>query len=69
MLINQGYAAGQSDNLANSLWVAYHVRDLPHLPTPAARPEKLVTDRRTAARLAPEDYANTGYDRGQMAPN
>jgi endonuclease G len=69
VLINQGYAVGYSDNLANPLWVAYHVRDLAHLPTPAARPDKFETDRRTAARVAPEDYANSGYDRGHMAPN
>jgi endonuclease G len=69
VLTNQGYAVGYSDALGNPVWAAYHVRDLAQLPTPAARPEKFETDRRTAARVAPEDYANSGYDRGHLAPN
>jgi endonuclease G len=69
VLINRGYAVGYSDALGNPVWVAYHVRDLARLPTPAARPDKFETDRRTAARVAPADYANSGYDRGHLAPN
>jgi endonuclease G len=69
VLINQGYAVGYSDALGNPVWAAYHMRDRATLPTPAARPDKFETDRRTAARVAPEDYANSGYDRGHMAPN
>jgi endonuclease G len=69
VLINQGYVVGYSDALGNPVWAAYHVRDLANLPSPAARPEKFETDRRTAARVAPEDYANSGYDRGHLAPN
>ena len=69
VLINRGYAVGYSDALGNPVWVAYHVRDLAALPTPAARPDKFETDRRTAARVAPADYANSGYDRGHLAPN
>jgi endonuclease G len=68
-LTNQGYAVGYSDALGNPVWAAYHLRDLARLPTPAARPEKFETDKRTAARVAPEDYTNSGYDRGHMAPN
>lgn len=69
VLTNQGYAVGYSDALGNPVWAAYHVRDLPTIPPPAARPEKFEADRRTAARVAPEDYTNSGYDRGHMAPN
>ena len=69
VLTNQGYAVGYSDALGNPVWAAYHVRDLPRLPTPAARPDKFETDRRTAARVAPGDYAASGYDRGHLAPN
>lgn len=45
------------------------MRDLARLPTPGARPDKFETDRRTAARVAPGDYAASGYDRGHLAPN
>jgi endonuclease G len=69
VLKNRGYVAGYSDALGNPLWVAYHVRDLANVPTPPRRPEKFEVDRRTAARVAPEDYASSGYDRGHMAPN
>ncbi len=69
VLINQGYVVGYSDALANPVWAAYHVRDLARLPTSVARPDKFETDRRTAARVAPEAYARSGYDRGHLAPN
>lgn len=69
VLTNQGYAVGYSDALGNPVWAAYQVRDLARLPTPAARPDKFETDRRTAARVAPGDYAASGYDRGHLAPN
>ena len=69
VLTNQGYVVGYSDALANPVWAAYRVRDLARLPTPAARPDRFEVDRRTAARVAPDDYANSGYDRGHMAPN
>jgi len=69
VLTNQGYAVGYSDALGNPLWAAYRVRDLATLPVAAARPEKFETDRRTAARVASDDYTNSGYDRGHLAPN
>ncbi len=69
VLTNQGYAVGYSDALGNPVWAAYRVRDLATLPAAGARPEKFETDRRTAARISPTDYANSGYDRGHLAPN
>ncbi len=69
VLTNRAYAVGYSDALGNPVWAAYHVQDLAKIPTPAARPEKFEVDRRTVARVAPEDYANSGYDRGHLAPN
>jgi endonuclease G len=69
VLTNQAYVVGYSDVLGNPLWAAYHVRDLGSIPRPAARPGKFETDRRTAAHVASADYANSGYDRGHMAPN
>jgi endonuclease G len=69
VLTNQAYAVGYSDALGNPVWAAYHMRDLANLPTPAARPEKFEVDKRTTARVATEDYSNSGYDRGHLAPN
>lgn len=69
VLKNQAYLVGYSDALGNPLWVAYHIKDLAKLPTPPRRPDKFETDRRTAARVAPDDYSGSGYDRGHMAPN
>lgn len=69
VLTNRGYAVGYSETLRNPVWAAYRVADLDRLPRPGARPEKFEVDRRTAARVAPEDYAGSGYDRGHLAPN
>lgn len=69
ILTNRGYVVGYCDALATPLWAAYHVRDLPDIPRPHQRPEKFEVDRRTAARVAPEDFSGSGYDRGHLAPN
>ncbi len=69
VLANRGYVVGYSDTLGNPLWAAYRVADLPRIPTPPARPEKFEVDRRTAARVPPESYSGSGYDRGHLAPN
>jgi endonuclease G len=45
------------------------MRDLPRIPAPAARPGKFEVDRRTEARVAPDEYSGSGYDRGHLAPN
>lgn len=67
LLENSSYAVGYSENLKNPLWVAYRVFDVPELRSgerPAFR-----TDRRTRARVTPDAYRGSGYDRGHMAPN
>ena len=69
LLTNRAYAVGYSDALGNPLWAAYRVQDLATIPASPPRPEKFETDRRTVARIAPEDYTNSGYDRGHLAPN
>lgn len=69
VLANRGFVVGYSDTLANPLWAAYRVPDLPRIPTPPARPDKFEVDRRTAARVAPDSYSGSGYDRGHLAPN
>ena len=69
VLNNRAYVVGYSDALATPLWAAYRVGDVPSIPRPAPRPDKFEVDRRTAARVRPEDYAGSGYDRGHLAPN
>lgn len=69
LLTNRGYLAGYSDVLANPLWAAYRVADVDPLPAPGERPERFETDPRTVARVEPEAYSGTGYDRGHVAPN
>ncbi len=69
VLTNRGYVVGYSDAWGDPAWVAYHVRDLGKLSSPPPRPDKFEVDRRTAARVSPEDYSGSGYDRGHLAPN
>lgn len=69
LLTNHGYVVGYSDVLETPLWAAYRMQDLAQIPVPRARPEKFEVDRRTTARVGPEVYADSGYDRGHLAPN
>jgi DNA/RNA endonuclease G, NUC1 len=69
LLTNRAYLAGYSETLGNPLWVAYRVSDVSPLPAPAERPERFEVDVRTVARVAPDAYTGSGYDRGHMAPN
>ncbi|MCY2924475.1 MAG: DNA/RNA non-specific endonuclease [Planctomycetota bacterium] len=68
LLTNQGYLVGYSEKHKDPVWVAYRlfkVANAPALP----RPKKFTVDSRTEAKVKSSDYANTGYDRGHMAPN
>lgn len=69
LLANTAYLVGYSDALANPLWAAYRVPDVDPLPEAPARPERFEADSRTVARVGPEAYTNSGYDRGHLAPN
>lgn len=69
VLVNRGYVVGYNDARGNPAWAAYHLRDLPALPTPPPRPDTFSVDRRTLARVSPEAYAGSGFDRGHLAPN
>jgi endonuclease G len=69
ILTNRGYVVGYDDTRATPAWVAYRMRDLPKLPPAPPRPDKFVTDRRTAARVSSHAYSGSGYDRGHLAPN
>lgn len=69
VLVNRGYVVGYNDARGSPAWAAYHVRDLAQLPAALPRPAKFSIDRRTTARIAPESYNDSGYDRGHLAPN
>ncbi|HWL14378.1 MAG TPA: DNA/RNA non-specific endonuclease [Opitutus sp.] len=69
ILKNRGYVVGYSDAHGNPAWVAYRVADLENIPATPPRPEKFEVDRRTTARVSPDAYTNSGYDRGHLAPN
>lgn len=68
-LVNRGYTVGYSDVLESPVWAAYRVADRDGLPPPAARPDRFAVDLRTTARVTPEAYSGSGYDRGHLAPN
>ena len=67
-LVNQGYIVAYDETRKNPAWAAYFVpaeRKFGPLP----RPSRFITDRRTGASVTHDDYTNTGFDRGHMAPN
>ena len=69
VLSNRGYVVGYYEAKGNPAWVAYRIRNVQPIPTPAPRPEFFEIDGRTAARISSDDYRNSGYDRGHLAPN
>lgn len=69
VLANSGYVLGYSDTLRNPLWAAYRLWDLPTIPEPPRRPDRFAVDLRTVARVQPEDFSGSRYDRGHLAPN
>lgn len=65
---NPGFAVGYSELRASPLWVAYIARD-PSSGPPLARPDDFSVDGRTLRRIDSDDYRNSGYNRGHLAPN
>jgi len=68
MLANQGYMAGYSESRGSPLWVCYRL-DKTDTDKAPPRPSGFKADNRTESRINSDDYTNTGYDRGHMAPN
>jgi len=68
VLTNIGYLSGYCEARHNPAWVGFSISSLTVGPT-ARRPAKFLTDGRTTSRVTHQDYSNTGFDRGHMAPN
>lgn len=68
VLVNRGYMAGYSEFHRNPAWVCYRVVRVDGTDAPE-RPGSFKRDKRTKARIVSDDYTNTGYDRGHMAPS
>jgi len=69
VLTNLGYVVGYYEAKGNPAWVAYRIRDIGTIPPVAPRPDRFEIDHRTAARVSPQYYERSGYDRGHLAPN
>ena len=68
VLTNIGYLSGYCEARRNPAWVSFSISSITVSST-AKRPSKFFTDTRTTSRVAHQDYSNSGYDRGHMAPN
>lgn len=67
VLTNEAYLVGYSETNRCPLWVAYK---LVAARQNSKRPEiGFKVDKRTKAGVRSDDYTNTGYDRGHMAPS
>lgn len=69
LLVNRGYVVGFSETLQTPVWAAYRIEDLERMRAAPPRPDRFEVDRRTLARVTPDMYSNTQYDRGHLAPN
>jgi endonuclease G len=68
LLENRGYTVGYGESRKDPLWAAYRLFDVPRLEA-GSRPSRFKVDARTKAQVSHDDYVNSGYDRGHMAPN
>lgn len=72
---NQAYMVGYSEKLGNPLWVSYEVLALPEKVTRLPRPDYFKSDWRSTRCwlvlpcIEHDDYTQSGYDRGHLAPN
>lgn len=67
VLGNIGYAVAYSEFRFNPTWSAYRLEGASS--GSCQRRRSFLQDRRTDARIIHDDYTNTGFDRGHMAPN
>lgn len=69
VLRNEGFMVGYSELRGNPLWVTYKLTAPSANPSHLSRPHRFSQDWRSLTRINHEDYQNSGYDRGHMAPN
>lgn len=68
ILENSGFLVGYDEARGNPAWVAYRAFEPESFDSPE-RPDRFSVDSRTRARIAPDLYTNSGFDRGHLAPN
>lgn len=67
-LKNEAYLVGYDESNHNPAWVAFRLFEN-DIEAISPRPDRFQSDSRTLSKVSPDDYKNTGYDRGHMAPN
>ncbi len=68
VLRNPGFMVGYSDIRMNPLWVTYRIEAVAPGGS-GKRPSGFDEDWRSLTRVNHNDYTNSGYDRGHLAPN
>lgn len=68
LLKNRGYVVGYDETRRNPAWVAYRLHRVRNRPDTSRR-DRYNTDMRTVAKVSKNDYSNSGYSRGHMAPS
>lgn len=68
VLSNLAYTAGYDERRGNAAWAVYRL-PAETLPQRFPRPARFRVDERTAARVLPETYSGSGFDRGHLVPN
>ena len=67
VLTNFGYLSGYCEAHRNPAWVGFSISSIT-VGSTAKRPSRFITDTRTRS-ASHQDFTNSGYDRGHMAPN
>ena len=65
---NTGFTVGYSELHKTPVWVSYRLFRVDD-PVSGERPSRFKVDERTEAKVKHDDYTNSGYDRGHIAPN